>query len=259
MEGVKCSFHYLFLLYIIYIERKEVKIINTIKTEDIFTDDALNIFTDASIQKYKDETFGCAGAILVHGNIRSKNLEQHNQIIRRTTNNNSEIKAVRLGIQESLKWKNNYRVIRLFSDSQISIFGIRERIFKWKLNDKGLYIGSEKTPIKNQDIMLEIVNFIVDHQLKIEFYHQAGHVNVRNKNDLLDAIHVFAASNNIRDLISYNFISTISSLNNMVDANTRNLLHNIDKSTLDYYAYDEAINYIGNQFDSAAYMNLIKY
>lgn len=232
---------------------------NIITPESVFTEDALNIFTDASIQSTTYETIGCAGAILVHGYLQNNVKDNHYQIIRRTTNNNSEIKAIRLGVMNALKYKNQYRVIRLFSDSQISIFGIRERIFKWKLNKDGVYVGSEKTPIKNQDVMLEIVNFMIDHDLKIEFYHQAGHVNYKNNNDLLDAIHVFAASNNIRDVISYEFMSTISQLNGIVDNDSRNLLKSIDKTNLPYDVYNEPWHYIGNEFDRNRYVELIKY
>ena len=100
---------------------------------DIFTPDAINIFTDASIKKLNSgETIGCAGCVLIFGELVYRNIQEEYQIIRNTTSNNSEIKAVRLGIHNVLRYKNQYRKIRLFSDSQISIFGIRERIFNWK-------------------------------------------------------------------------------------------------------------------------------
>lgn len=203
---------------------------NILKPEDVFTDDALNIFTDASIRKIKGgETLGCAGMLAVIGN--GERSYDRFQIIRNTTNNNSEIKAIRLGVEEAIRNKNGFRTIRLFSDSQISIFGIRDRIFKWQVK-QGSLRGYEGTPIKNQEIMLEIVHMIVDNNLKIEFYHQAGHVKVTDKNELLDAIHVFNSSNNIRKTISYEFMNIISQYNNYVDNSSRNHLYTIDESQL---------------------------
>lgn len=225
-----------------------------IKTEDVFAEDTLNIFTDASIRKIKGgETLGCAGMLAVLGN-GTKSYERF-QIIRNTTNNNSEIKAIRLGVEEAIRQKNYFKTIRLFSDSQISIFGIRDRIFKWQ-NRGGSLCGYEGTPIKNQDIMLEIVHMIVDNNLKIEFYHQAGHVKVTDKDELLDAIHVFSSSNNIRSMVSYEFMNTISQYNNYVDNASRNHLYTIDESLLannqDLYIDPVYFMYNG-QFDKDRY------
>ena len=192
---------------------------------DIFTPEAINIFTDASILKINSvETIGCAGCILVFGELIDKNIQEDYQIIRNTTSNNSEIKAIRLGIQNVLKYKNQYKKIRLFSDSQISIFGIRDRIFNWKYIN-GTYIGTEGIPIKNQDIFLEIVYTILENNLNIEFYHQKGHVTYTPRS-IKDAMHVFIASNNIREYVDESFIKQISIFNNMVDNNSRNYLDN---------------------------------
>ena len=220
---------------------------------DIFTPDAINIFTDASIKKlYSGETIGCAGCILVFGELIDKNIQEDYQIIRNTTSNNSEIKAVRLGIQNVLRYKNQYRKIRLFSDSQISIFGIRGRIFNWKYIE-GTYIGTEGTPIKNQDIFLEIVYTILENNLNIEFYHQKGHVTYTPRS-INDAMHVFIASNNIREYVDESFIKQISIFNNMVDNNSRNYLNNFDPSN----EYLEPLYFKSALFNKRQYLNLIK-
>ena len=220
---------------------------------DIFTPDAINIFTDASIKKlYSGETIGCAGCILVFGELIDKNIQEDYQIIRNTTSNNSEIKAIRLGIQNVLKYKNQYNKIRLFSDSQISIFGIRDRIFNWKYIN-GTYIGTEGTPIKNQDIFLEIVYTILENNLSIEFYHQKGHVDYKSKS-MNNAMHVFISSNNIREYVDESFIKQISIFNNMVDNNSRNYLDNFNSN----YEYLEPLYFKSVLFNKNKYLNLIK-
>ena len=201
-----------------------------ILSENIFDDASLNIFTDASIRNIKGgETLGCAGMLAVYGSNRA-NYDRF-QIIRDTTNNNAEIKAIRLGVEEAIRQKNNFKNIRIFSDSQISIFGIRDRIFKWYNNGETL-CGYEGKPIKNQDVMLEIVHMIVDNNINIEFYHQQGHVKVNDKEKLLEAIHVFSSSNNIRSIISYDFIRTISQYNNYVDVMSRTNLYKVDENII---------------------------
>lgn len=220
---------------------------------DIFTPDAINIFTDASIKKlHSGETIGCAGCILVFGELINRNIQEYYQIIRDTTSNNSEIKAVRLGIQNVLRYKNQYNKIRLFSDSQISIFGIRDRIFNWKYIN-GTYIGTEGTPIKNQDIFLEIVYTILENNLNIEFYHQKGHVDYGPKS-INNAMHVFIASNNIREYVDESFIKQISIFNNMVDNNSRNYLDNFNSN----YEYLEPLHFKSVLFNKNKYLNLIK-
>ena len=99
-----------------------------ISNNNIFTSDSLNIFTDASIKTLRNgERIGCAGAVLVFGELKDNNIIEKYDIIRNTTNNNSEIKAVRLGVQQAIRNSLPYTKIRLFSDSQISIYGIRNR------------------------------------------------------------------------------------------------------------------------------------
>ena len=231
--------------------------INGIVSSEIFTDDSLNIFTDASIRRLNSgETIGCAGMIAVYGSSRKQ--YDRVSIIRNTTNNNSEIKAIRLGVEEAIKNKNCFKTIRLFSDSQISIFGIRDRIFKW-YNCDGVLMGYEGNPIKNQDIMLEIVHMITDSNLNIEFYHQQGHVKY-DKDSLLNAIHVFSASNNIRDTVSYELIRTLSEYNNYVDIKTKNVLKSLDENMLseNMNMFINALYFNYSNFDKKQYRELTK-
>jgi hypothetical protein len=226
--------------------------------DNIFTDDALNIFTDASITTTASgETIGSAGALLVFGSIKEQiRTEEYFQIIRNTTNNDSEAKAIRLGVYQALRYRNNFKTIRLFSDSQINILGLKEWIFNWKVNpDNGLYYGSSGE-VKNQNVLLEIVDTIVRNNLNIRLFHQKGHVK-KSKSSLLNATHVFAASNGIRCNITYEFIKIISRFNNRVDEFTRDQFNNIDINNLNNFYeaiyFDPSYYY----FDKNYYKDLI--
>ena len=222
----------------------------------IFTPDAINVFTDASIKKLRSgETIGCAGSIAVFGEPKTRNEQERYQIIRNTTSNNSEIKAIRLGIEQILPYKNYYKKIRLFSDSQLSIFGIRDRILNWKFYN-GKFIGSNGAPIINQDIFSEIVHTILENDLYIEFYHQKGHVGFTDKS-LNNAMHVFTVSNNIRTYVDMLFIKQITVYNDMVDNNSRQKLENICR--LHNRQYIEPLIFEPDIFDKSRYRELTRY
>lgn len=186
----------------------------------------INIFCDASIQpKTKhNPTNGCYGAI-AHYN--GQVIDEEYRVCTDTTNNNSEIKAIRLAVCIALKYKlSNIPLINIFSDSQISVFGIRDRIYNWKLNNRGRLIGTNRSEIANQEIFIEIMRMMVDNNMyNIHIYHQKGHVNINNPNDINNASHVFCASNNVRENISEDFIKYISTWNNEVDRRSRKSLY----------------------------------
>ena len=235
-----------------------VIIINTYIEENIFGKDCLTIFTDASMKKLRTgEQIGCIGSILVHGELRPENLEDYYIITRDSTNNDSEIKAVRLGIEMALRY--NYKKVRLFSDSQISIYGIRERIFNWKIINNS-FIGTSGDDIKNQIAMIEIVNTILENKLEIEFYHQKGHVIENDISSLINATHVFKVSNNVREDISLDFIKVISYMNNLVDIRSGEFLYSM-ANRLGIDDYREAINFnnLDRHFNKNEYLSLIKY
>ena len=229
-----------------------------LRTEDIFNENSLNIFTDASMRTMPNgEMVGCSGVCAIGG---CEILEESYIINRNSTNNDSEIKAIRNGIFIGKKYKNRFPIIRLFSDSQISIFGIRDRIFKWKLS-RNEFFGYEGNPIKNQSIFVEILNEIITNELPIQFLHQKGHVNYKDQKSLMNAMNVFKTSNNIRDYVDMQLIKDILYFNNMVDEKSRYILNNPEI----YYGRNiedigvEPIKFYADKFDRSAYYNLINH
>lgn len=216
---------------------------------DFYRPEILNIFTDASIKNRPNGKFsGCYGATAV---VCDTIIEEMCRVNTDTTNNNSEIKGIRAGVHLALKYRNNYQTINIFSDSQISVFGLRDRIFNWTLKD-GILINKSKEPVKSQEVYYEIINMILANHLYINLYHQKGHVD-NNYNNLIEAEHVFRSSNSIRYTIDLNVIRYISVWNNHIDTITRNTLLTYDKNIV----YRDAIHYEPFIFNKSTYKQLI--
>lgn len=220
-----------------------------ISLNDYIAPDILNIFTDASIKNRPNRKYsGCYGAAAV---VYNEVIDEFCRIISDTTNNNAEIKGIRAGVYLALKYKGIFKTINIFSDSQISVFGLRDRIINWKLYDDVL-VTKSGTEVKSQEIYFQIIHIILSNELSVNLYHQKGHVS-NNYNDLVEAEHVFRSGNSVRGKIDLNFIRYISKWNNYIDVTTRNTLFNYDKSI----TYSDAIMYDPFKFDKRKYMKLI--
>lgn len=179
----------------------------------------MNIFTDASIMTSKfGETIGCAGAICYENNELCKY-----EILRDSTNNISEITAVKLAVQLALENKGRFDSFNIYADSQWSIFGLTKWLGSWFNNmQNGIMYNSSGMPVKNQQIFLSIIRLIVDNYIPINFYHVKGHVNVHDFTSMEKASKVFHTSNGVH--IPRTKMYDIAKMNNLVDHNTRELL-----------------------------------
>ena len=193
---------------------------------DIFNSKTLNIFTDASVLKLPGEDITNSGALAITNLSDDKDsdsiIDESYFLMRESTNNIGEILAIRLGVILALKYRDQYDTINLFSDSKISLFGLREWFFKWKYNSKDnqLY-GSAGTPIANQGMFLDIIYLIESNLLKINLYHTPGHA------DFLKFIKVFRESNNIHSYMDNDFINTMIRYNDEIDSRTRTYLNSL--------------------------------
>lgn len=145
-----------------------------------------NLFCDASIDINKK--IACGGCYITGQEenllypINTKALIQLN-----ATNNSSEILAIWIGVVEALNLRclNPGAIFRLFSDSKISIYGLRSWMINWvrntnSNNDKNTLISSSGQRVMNQQRFIDIYNMIVRNNLHIELYHQRGHVGERS-------------------------------------------------------------------------------
>lgn len=186
----------------------------------VFNDNTLNIFTDASMTKTDDdESVGCPGYVAVIGNLV---VDRQAQILRESTNNESEVYAILMAIQFALANRNKVKVINIFSDSQFAVYGLREWIFKWMNNiqDDRLYNSSGKE-VANQHIFMNIIYTILQYNLNVSIYHNRGHFP---KSKTQEFIKLFKKHNFLNDTIDYQTASSIMYYNDMIDKYTRGTL-----------------------------------
>ena len=198
-----------------------------IKYEDVFNKYTLNIFTDASITKVNGETIGCPGYIAVIKNREEIPFETHtnSQILRNTTNNECELYAIRMAIQEAISMKDKFKIINIFSDSQFAVYGLREWMFEWITNMHGGRIhNSSCKPVANQDIFNAIVSDIIEHDLCVNIYHNRGHFNSGRVSELTKFIELFTKHNFLNDYINEELAFEIIKYNDKIDNFTRDRL-----------------------------------
>lgn len=180
----------------------------------------MNIFTDASIITTAcGETIGCAGAICMENNNICKF-----EILRDSTNNISELTAVRLAIELALM-DRDFDIVNIWADSQWAIFGLTRWIKAWMRNTcGGILYNSSGEPVKNQQIFLSIIKLIVENNLRVNFYHVKGHINPNDIKSLNHAVEVFNRSNHCG--IKRDKMYRAANMNNKVDKITRDILEN---------------------------------
>lgn len=210
-----------------------------------------NLFCDASIDL--DNKVACAGCyITCQDDNNISNIIGLKRVIQpNATNNSAEILAIWIGVTEALKIRDYQypnAIFRLFSDSKISLYGVRDWIKNWIKNsptDSELISPSSKEPVKNQQRFIDIFNIIVENNLHIEFYHQRGHVGA--KVPLNIARVSFIKANKVApEALGLN-IAYLSECNDYVDNSTRkpivDFLHNKPLDPDIYVEYDTPIVY----------------
>ena len=141
----------------------------------------INLFCDASIDL--NRKVACGGCYITCQDNTNQTFEIGRRMIiqRNATNNSAEILAIWTGVIEALRLRQIYpgAILRLFSDSKISLYGLRDWMKNWIANirEDGTLVSSSGQPVANQQKFIDIFNIIVENNLRIEFYHQRGHVN----------------------------------------------------------------------------------
>lgn len=189
-----------------------------------------NLFCDASIDTNKK--IACAGCLITcQDNLGIYDVKRKAIIQLNATNNSSEILAIWIGVTEALRLRNMYpgSIFRLFSDSKISLYGLRDWIKNWVKNidpndNYNTLISSSGERVSNQQRFIDIFNLIVENNLRIEFYHQRGHVGSIGGVNLNKARSDFVKANKVAPEALGIDISYLSNCNNYVDNFSRDSL-----------------------------------
>lgn len=211
--------------------------------EYFVNNETFNVFTDASIIHRKVNIngdtytyyFGSPGYDIYIGN--NKILGYHN-VLPICTNNQSEISAIRYGVDRALDLATLYNIkkINIFSDSKICIYGLREWIFSWMNNIRnGTLYNSSGKEVANQFEFLAIVHMILLYNRPVQFYHIRGHMNINSFKDRKKFNESFMKENYTSDHLDERLIDFFISANDIVDNVTRYELQGIQESTKLYY------------------------
>lgn len=182
-----------------------------------------DIYCDASVGS--NLRGACAGALTIERG--SPNMSIQAIIQPQGTNNSGEICALLLGVNSACSIKESTSEpcrFNIFSDSIISIRGVREWIFGWiknaNKNGNNILVNSEGEPVKNQFYFKTIFNQILLSDLEAYFYHQPGHVS----GNYAHAAKEFQKVNGL-PLVRLGLTSeVISTFNNFIDSRTRDIL-----------------------------------
>lgn len=193
----------------------------------VFNTKTLNIFTDASVSQKDHKT--CPGYVSYIGNDR---INERYVILDQSTNNEGEIYAIYMAIQEAI-WKKPFvSRINIFSDSRISVMGLREWIPDWINNQReSILYNSSGEVVKNQELFLSCMYFILYYNLEIHLYHIRGHLNPKNEKDIRKFIDSFKTENEC-----VFFQPSVSLATTMMDCNAH--IDNLTRKYLERYGND---------------------
>ena len=185
---------------------------------------SLNCYTDASLIKLNNGvTCTCSGYVMTY----DRNIvDQRFKIVYDSTNNYGEILAIYMGLNALMGSKGYDGFKNLFSDSLISVKGLRSWIFSWVRNmtfSRGnRLINSEGKEVANQEIFSAIVSMIATSTTPIAIWHQRGHQNSSSVKSMKLLMDTFKRENH--NEITEDMAREMIYFNNVVDTTTRDLL-----------------------------------
>lgn len=189
----------------------------------------INLFCDASIDNSRK--IACGGChIFIQDNGQFIHSYDKMYIQHDATNNSAEILAIWTGVNEAIKlrYERPDAIFRLFSDSKISLYGLRDWMKNWiqtsQQKHSDILISSSGTEVANQQRFIDIYNLIVETGLNIELYHQRGHVGESGKVDLGRARVQFIRANKVSPENLGLDIRILSECNSIIDHATRNAI-----------------------------------
>lgn len=219
--------------------------------------DAVNVYTDASINKFNNTLTTCAGYIITY---QDHILDSGYKIIYNATNNYGEIYAIYMGLQAVLsKYAYMDKFINLFSDSRISIDGLKYWVKKWvrTQDQNGQFINTSAKLVANQEIFKNIITLINHYGVHLQMFHHLGHLNPSKIEDMNKFRKAFFEEN--RTILTDDAIREICYYNYLVDKNSRKILKDLSPAiAANYIKYDKLFTRVINQKDLTKYLELIR-
>lgn len=193
-----------------------------------FDKDTLNIFTDSSV---KTTEYGFDSVSAIVALLGDNKVLERVELNRNTTNNYGEMKAIYMGVEaaEEINRYFNPKYINIFSDSRISVLGLKEWYKKWNVVDEeGYSLTGSGNRVANQSVIWSIIKFIIDHNLHLAIYHISGHVNPDKRGSLNTFAHKMRTINGDigSGLIEEEDLRKLIEGNDYVDRISRDMVRN---------------------------------
>lgn len=211
-----------------------------IEAEQIFNDHTVNIFTDASVKNHGKVTEVIAGMELHNKDLDVKR-SRYVRLLPSTVNE-GEIYAIYMGIMACVEIRDKYPdrdyTFNIFSDSRISILGLREWYSNWVdmtiENDTDKLINSAKEFVMNQQLFINCFDYIIKSGIHINFYHIRGHMCTLKLSDIDKFTRSFKDINYLNDYPSRELVSRLILMNDFVDRTSRSYILPLgkDKDTI---------------------------
>lgn len=186
-----------------------------------------DLYSDASINL--EHKIGCAGVVLVDRK-RDQIVDQSYMVKYNATNNMCEIMGIWMAIYRAIQLlytENLAFHVNIFSDSKISLVGMREWITNWIIKRRGETLINSTGVVSNQLWYADSYHAIVRSGLKVKFFHQKGHVDEVNPSSLFLADRTFRESNKQSPHMIGLPPSTMAKYNNLVDRTSRDIVNSI--------------------------------
>ena len=194
----------------------------------VFGRDVLNIFCDASIKKTTLGTYGCPGSIAV--DTTGSSVDYESTILVDSTNNESEIYAILLATRQAIKYKDRFARINIFSDSRISVCGMRDWMLNWIRRANGDTLMSTSGVVANQQLFLQVLTLIMNNLDSYRLFHVDGHMNPNNPKHIFTFMRDFEKFNGIK--IGPLEAQYLCTYNNLIDKETGDDLEKVDLDSL---------------------------
>lgn len=196
---------------------------------NLINDHTLNIFTDASILQKEYNDIGMSvsspGAQIYLGDQLKDTIIQ---VLPDCTNNEGEITAIQLGLYLAVRWRAmlpQVDNINLFSDSKISLLGLRDWSFSWVKQEKQGIIYGSGGPVKNQLHFIDAIHYIIANDLRINLYHVRGHMKAINFTNVVKFRNTFRKENHLSYIPDDHIVNFLIKGNNSIDDATRKQLN----------------------------------